>query len=401
MSSVASLGPALAAPVAGAGTALPQEPTRQGAAHSVEANRSVNAFDARNLDSPTRDELHRLAARASDPSRRAQSLVTLAHARDGRAESLAAAAVDPDQPLVVRQAGAQALGFLAASGSAGAMSAVLDHTSEEAGLAAALRSTGAPQAMAIAWLDALAHSSHRLAAPRLARLREATLQEPELAQLVEAAERRLDRVREVGPTLATLSEFVGYGDRTRVRELVLVHHFHGLPYEGTRVLGLEALPVLEEILFDPTLSEFWTNAVGALGLIAEPECTPILLAFVARSRGEVDVRHFRSLTEVPRALAHVARNGDALAERVLLELSEGRYPLDAFSHGRHSGDQLVAGFVDLAINGLGVASTSTTRAALDRLHAANEIPSLEDDFEYALEIHATVVARGAFFLFDR
>jgi hypothetical protein len=344
-----------------------------------------------------------LALSSEDVALRASAVRSLAWATDGGARQALQSIVDsmdaPRTPAAVRVAAVDALGFRAMQRDREAIDHVLA-ASEAPGLLSRAAGEGGEAALAQAWIRALARSGHRTVPSRIEAM--AGEAPTEAAGRVQQEARDLyARVRELGPELAGLAALEGFGSRGAVRAHVLQVHRHGLPWAATRRLGLEALPALDEILFDPAQKSFWANAVGTIGLIAEPQGAPFLLSFLARAEGDLDPQHFRALCQVPTALGHLARNGSDLAWVTLSAMARGEYSLPSIRYGNTSDDTVRALFVDLSIVALGVAGTPDAKALLQHLESVNELPSLVDEFEFALDIHSRIRLRGAAAAFSR
>jgi uncharacterized repeat protein (TIGR01451 family) len=102
-------------------------------------------------------------------------------------------------------------------------------------------------------------------------------------------------------------------------------HFHGIPYDGARQFGPEAVPILVELLADPAHELYATNIVVTLGFIGHPAARPPLLDYLTQNRGEVSLNQYRALLSVPYGLAQLAHHGDVEALTFLVDASDPDY----------------------------------------------------------------------------
>jgi hypothetical protein len=100
-------------------------------------------------------------------------------------------------------------------------------------------------------------------------------------------------------------------DVNKVRDLVLIDHRHGIPYEQVHSLGPSALPDLRSLLSDPAQKRHWGNVILAIGVISNEQSFDVLQSFLLTTyAGAVDEETFRALASVPTAMG-MLRSRDA------------------------------------------------------------------------------------------
>ena len=98
-----------------------------------------------------------------------------------------------------------------------------------------------------------------------------------------------------------------------VDELVLTHHFHGIPYNEAKALGVASLDYLFTLLEKPEHKPYWVNIIVTIGFIERSEGLQRIIGFLEIAQGEVETQHFRALLSVPFAIGCIASNGDEQA----------------------------------------------------------------------------------------
>ncbi len=121
-----------------------------------------------------------------------------------------------------------------------------------------------------------------------------------------------------------------------VHAIIKQHYVHGFPVEVGVRLGSDELPVLEEILADPTQMEWWPNAVAAIGLSGADNAFEILRAFLEEpAEGTLPRAHYRAKATVPLAMGYyVNQTGDDEALDYMIQAVDPAFWQDREGVGR-------------------------------------------------------------------
>lgn len=165
----------------------------------------------------------------------------------------------------------------------------------------------------------------------------------------------------------------------RVRGLVLTNYVHGFPAEEFLELGGSPFPMLEPMLADSALKDYWPNIVLAIGYSTSRLAFPLLRSFLwDRFRGEVDFATLRALGSVPTAMGCLTTPDSS---EVLAFLERGTDPktwggLPWWSPRFETRDDLCFYFSKLSVSGLGYSEYATAGAILRRLESGPPDPRL-------------------------
>lgn len=189
----------------------------------------------------------------------------------------------------------------------------------------------------------------------------------------------------LGLLVSTFSTTVSAGTsvtREQVRDFVRRGYIHGVPYDGARSLGVDALPELAIVLRDPAMKRYWANAVATIAYIDAPKSFEILHSFLWESfTGEVDDTTFIALVALPCVLGVISNRREA---DVVKYLEFGSNPstwesLPWRGRGR-SRESLGLLFSQLSINGLAGSASPRAAQVLDRLkkkpYSSEQVPTI-------------------------
>ena len=152
------------------------------------------------------------------------------------------------------------------------------------------------------------------------------------------------------------------------REKMLWTYIHGVDDElAQQVLGTDALPLLRQLLLDPSFPRR-DNIVAFIAHLDAGDSTDALLQFLdSPPAGWSTPEEDRALLLAPVALGHIARRGDRAALDALLDMTaedvEGG-PLARAAATGHDPIRLRDDLIEMALRGLGFSGNRTAR---DRL----------------------------------
>ena len=173
-------------------------------------------------------------------------------------------------------------------------------------------------------------------------------------------------------------------------------HFHGIPYDGARQFGPEAVPILVELLADPAHELYATNIVVTLGFIGHPTARPPLLDYLTQTRGEVSLNQYRALLSVPYGLAQLAHHGDVAALAFLLDASDPGYWTSQRLPWTFEGQTHETGLYQQTLLALGVSGLPQAQARLVEIAGQGGLSTQEADetLRQALELNQRVQQEG-------
>lgn len=167
--------------------------------------------------------------------------------------------------------------------------------------------------------------------------------------------------------------------QSRVTEAATRTYIHGMTEEiAHRDFGQAAVPVLLELLTDPTFSRR-DNVVAVLGYLGGAEATRGLLGFLRQPPASVSVPvEDRALLLTPQALGQIAARGEADALRVLLEMTApgsggGILALTATRGERP--EALRDDLLHMAFRGLAYSRAQEARGRLDAIRQGRSRPA--------------------------
>src|SRR5215471_12914814 len=92
------------------------------------------------------------------------------------------------------------------------------------------------------------------------------------------------------------------------------HYPGGLPYAEIRRFGPAAQPRLRAMLNNAAEKEYWSNIVGAIGIIGGPGASDVLIGYIKANRDRVlEPDAYRAALTAVTALGYVANGGDVRA----------------------------------------------------------------------------------------
>jgi hypothetical protein len=176
------------------------------------------------------------------------------------------------------------------------------------------------------------------------------------------------------PRLASAQGAAGIGPAIRQE------YFHGLPVTKFMQYGSGAEEEIGRILADPRERRYWSNAIGALGLVGGESAAAIIIGFIERDTPPSDVHEAAARSNGLIALGWlVARTGSPVARNYLL----GGLREDSWTSGRRgrwvpygalTRDETAGHLVKLSLLGLAVSGTREADSALASV--ALEAPSV-------------------------
>ncbi|MCP4265570.1 MAG: hypothetical protein GY777_08345 [Candidatus Brocadiaceae bacterium] len=106
-----------------------------------------------------------------------------------------------------------------------------------------------------------------------------------------------------------------------IKSFVHQTYFHGVPYQEASKYGSDVVPVLLEMLDDPTEKEFWANEVITLCIIGDEKAVDPIIAFINKNaQGEISESHYTAKTSAIMALGYlINKSGSKKALEYLKE----------------------------------------------------------------------------------
>jgi hypothetical protein len=188
-----------------------------------------------------------------------------------------------------------------------------------------------------------------------------------------------------------------------VRLFVQQPYVHGVPFDGARALGADALPILEKLLGSDEFKPFWTNIVTTAGFIGGVDASRLLNDFVAsRFEGEVDRETFQALIAAQGITGH-ATWGDGDTGLAILErgVDPSSWSSLKWTYRRYQGEALGLLWSKLTINAL---SYSRHPRAGEILSALAQRPFAEQqrsNIEEGAVRHAEILRAGGMVAFEQ
>lgn len=180
-----------------------------------------------------------------------------------------------------------------------------------------------------------------------------------------------------------------------VKSFVRQSYVHGVPFQEARVLGPDAIRVLESMLADESSKPYWSNVVTTIAFIGDPHGEKILHDFIwNRFRGEVDLATFQALISAQGMRGHIS----GLAGMPAPELASGVDPAHwknlPWRYRAYKGERLGVLWSKLTINALSYSAEPKAREILERLSARPHLESQRANIEEGLVRHYEISRTG-------
>jgi hypothetical protein len=159
---------------------------------------------------------------------------------------------------------------------------------------------------------------------------------------------------------------------TRVRDFVTPTYVHGVPYDDARALGPQALPILEQLLRDPSMVRHRRNIIITIGMIGTPAAQPVLITFVQNGSGELSAQEVSLRVDALLALGYAANTSTDLSELTYLRngLDNASWAAPRVQWTLPGGASPAARLRLQAINSLGLTGKPQADQALVQLQVA-------------------------------
>lgn len=184
-----------------------------------------------------------------------------------------------------------------------------------------------------------------------------------------------------------------------VKTFVMRHYYHGLPYDEAKMYSKDAVPVLLEMLKDPSMDHYWQNIIVTIGYIGDPSAVEPLTKFMEQLKGEIPIQRFRAVLGVFRALGHISQTGDQASLKALLEynsLNSWKEKKLNFSYGPYKQQALSEVLNRQAIQGLGISGRPQALQALKQLKTRKDLRAdWIDNVDEAVSTNEKVRVQGA------
>ncbi len=188
-----------------------------------------------------------------------------------------------------------------------------------------------------------------------------------------------------------------------VRLFVQQTYVHGVPFDGARALGQDALPVLEKLLGADEYKPYWVNIVTTAGYIGGGEASRILRDFVwNRFEGEVDRESFQALIAAQGITGHATWADD---EAISNDLDKGVDPSHwaglKWTYRRYQGQALGLLWSKLTINALSYSNHPRASVILAELATRPFAEQQRSNIDEGLSRHAEIVRAGGIVQFEQ
>jgi hypothetical protein len=169
--------------------------------------------------------------------------------------------------------------------------------------------------------------------------------------------------------------------RAEVRQAALTTWIHGITEEiAVREIGMDGVPVLLELLHDPTFPRR-DNVVAYLTWLGDDAATASLVRLLQNPPAGITVpEEDRALLLAPQALGRIAQRGGESASAVLMEMTGPDRPESMLRTASRNGaytESMVRDLVENALRGLAYSGTDAARQRLLEVLSGDQVIPVE------------------------